>query len=62
MIQSGGFLLFFSNENPFIKVNEGVLPSVDSYLKEANNIGFNNNDVFADAGLNLLGKKLKKIN
>ena len=33
---------------------------LDSYLEEANNTSFNNKDVFVDAGLSLLGKKIKK--
>ena len=33
---------------------------MDSYIKEANNIGFHNKNVPVDAGLSLLGKKIKK--
>ena len=60
MTQSGSFLPFSLNENPFGKVNVGVLSLVDSYLKEANNTILNNKDVFVDAWLNLLGKKVKQ--
>ena len=60
MAQSGSFLPFSLNENPFVKVNVGVLSLVDSYLKEANNTILNNKDVFVDAWLNLLGKKVKQ--
>ena len=60
MTQSGSFLPFSLNENPFVKVNVGVLSLVDSYLKEANNTILNNKDVFVDAWLNLLGKKVKQ--
>ena len=60
MTQSGSFLPFSLNENPFVKVNVGVLSLVDSYLKEANNTILNNKDAFVDAWLNLLGKKVKQ--
>ena len=60
MTQSGRFLPFSLNENPFVKVNGGVFSLVDSYLKEANNTILNNKDVFVDAWLNLLGKKVKQ--
>ena len=60
MTQWGSFLPFSLNENPFVKVNVGVLSLVDSYLKEANNTILNNKDVFVDAWLNLLGKKVKQ--
>ena len=60
MTQSGSFLPFSLNENPFVKVNVGFLSLVDSYLKEANNTILNNKDVFVDAWLNLLGKKVKQ--
>ena len=60
MTQSGSFLPFSLNENPFVKVNVGVLSLVDSNLKEANNTILNNKDVFVDAWLNLLGKKVKQ--
>ena len=60
MTQSGSFLPFSLNENPFVKVNVGVLSLVDSYLQEANNTILNNKDVFVDAWLNLLGKKVKQ--
>ena len=33
---------------------------MDSYVKEANNIGFHNKNVPVDAGLSLLGKKIKR--
>ena len=49
MTQSGRFLPFSLNENPFVKVNVGVFSLVDSYLKEANNTILNNKDVFVDA-------------
>ena len=61
MIQLGEFLPFSLNYvNPFKKAADRALSLVDSYIKEANNIGFNNKDVFVDAELSLLGKKIKK--
>ena len=38
MIQSGGFLPFSINENPFIKASEGVLSLVNSLLNESKNM------------------------
>ena len=59
MIQSGVFAHFISNENLFMKVTDGVMSLTDSYVKDLAKRGFKNDDV-EDAGLNLLGKKLKK--
>ena len=59
MIQSGGFAHFTSNENPFVKVTDGVTSLMDSYVKELARRGFKKDDV-EDAGLNLLGKNIKK--
>ena len=59
MIQSGVFAHFISNENPFMKVTDGVMSLTDSYVKELAKRGFKKDDV-EDAGLNLLGKKIKK--
>ena len=42
-----------------MKVTDGVMSLTDSYVKELAKRGFKNDDV-EDAGLNLLGKKLKK--
>ena len=59
MIQSGGFAHFTSNENPFIKAIDGVVSLADWHLKELAERGFENDDLL-DAGLSLLGKKIKK--
>ena len=55
MIQSGEFLHFSLNENPFIKATDGGFSLVNLYLIESNNIHFNSKDVFLGAGLSLLG-------
>ena len=59
MIQSGAFAHFISNENPFMKVTDGVMSLTDSYVKELAKRGFKKGDV-EDAGLNLLGKKIQE--
>ena len=61
MIQSGGFLPFSLNENPFIKVNEGVWSLVASCLRESNNIDFDNKDVYDLVDLLYLLKRFLKI-
>ena len=58
MIQSGEFLHFSLNENPFIKATDGGFSLVNLYLIESNNIHFNSKDVFLGAGLSLLGRKI----
>ena len=59
MIQSGRFTHFTSNRDPIIKITNGVLSLVDSYVKEWAKRGFKK-DVVIDAVLSSLGKKIKK--
>ena len=56
MIQSGGSLPFTLNENPFITASEGFL----SVLNEPKNMGAKEiEDKIVNAGLSLLGNKIK---
>ena len=56
MIQSGGSLPFTLNENPFITASEGFL----SVLNESKNMGAKEiEDKIVDAGLSLIGNKIK---
>ena len=61
IIQWGGILPFSLNGNPFLKSSEWVLYLVNSVLNESKSMGAKKiEDEIVDAGLCLLGKKIKK--
>ena len=60
-IQSGRYI--FSSPSDII-FNKRIIPLIGSIVKEPTNVGANimNIDIFADAGLNLIFKKIKQRN
>ena len=68
IVQSGGFVFAPPNifdsgiSKPFVAPVKGFVSLANSIAKESKDMGAKkiNNDIFVDAGLSLLGKKIKK--